>query len=203
MANMVNLKPSSEPNTAGKKKKNTAVPTKQTINFVHSQRDLDPKRIALAAAVVVILLAVVAKFGIIDQENKRTLAQSELAAQQTELAQVNEKLAGYDELAAEYGRYSYGLMNEREISLVDRMEALELLEDHVLKVATIEDFALNENVLTLNIHGVTLDRASKIVKELESSPLVESASVYSASAEDAKEASIFMSITLTKEVADQ
>ena len=200
---MAKLKLSSAPNTAGKKKKDTAVPTKQTINFVHSQRNLDPKRIALVAAVVLLLLAVVVKFGIIDQEHKRTLAESELAAQQSQLAAANAKLAGYDELAAKYGRYSYGLMNERETSLVDRMEALELLENHVLRVATIEDFALNENVLTLNIHGVTLDRASQIVKELESSPLVESASVYSASAEDAKEASIFMSITLTKEVADQ
>lgn len=199
---MANLKLSSV-STAGKKKKETAVPTKQTINFVHSQSSLDPKRIAVIAAAVLVVLAVFVKFGILDQEQKRTLAKGELAAQQTQLAEINASLSGYDELAAKYSRYSYGLMNEREIGLVDRMEALELLENHVLKVATVEDFALNENVLTLNIHGVTLDRASQIVKELESSPLVESAAVYSASAEDAQEASIFMSITLTKEVAKQ
>ena len=200
---MAKLKLSSVANIAGKQKKDSAIPTKQTINFVHTQRNLDPKRIAVIAAVAVLLLSVVIKFGIIDQEHKRTLAKGELAAQQAQLAEINAKLADYDELAAKYARYSYGLMNERETGMVDRMEALELLENHVLKVATIEDFALNENVLTINMHGITLDRASQIVKELESSPLVKSAAVYSASAEDAKEASIFMSITLTKEVADQ
>ena len=203
MANTAKLKLSSIPSAVVKKKNDTVAPTKQTINFVHSQSKLDPKRIALLAAISLVLIAVVIKFGFIDQEKKRDLAKSELASQQAILNQINNKLADYDELAEKYGRYSYGLMNERETGLVDRLEALQLLEDYVRRNATIKDFKLSENVLTMNISGITLDRASQIVKQLESSPLVSSAAVYTASAENAKEASIFMSITLTKEVDDE
>ena len=203
MANTAKLKLSSIPSAAVKKKNDTVAPTKQTINFVHSQSKLDPKRIALLAAISLVLIAVVIKFGFIDQEKKRDLAKSELASQQAILNQINDKLADYDELAEKYGRYSYGLMNERETGLVDRLEALQLLEDYVRRNATIKDFKLSDNVLTMNISGITLDRASQIVKQLESSPLVSSAAVYTASAENAKEASICMSITLTKEVDDE
>lgn len=203
MANTAKLKLSSIPSAVVKKKNDTVAPTKQTINFVHSQSKLDPKRIALLAAISLVLIAVVIKFGFIDQEKKRDLAKSELASQQAILNQINNKLADYDELAEKYGRYSYGLMNARETGLVDRLEALQLLEDYVRRNATIKDFKLSENVLTMNISGITLDRASQIVKQLESSPLVSSAAVYTASAENAKEASIFMSITLTKEVDDE
>ena len=203
MANTAKLKLSSIPSAAVKKKNDTVAPTKQTINFVHSQSKLDPKRIALLAAISLVLIAVVIKFGFIDQEKKRDLAKSELASQQAILNQINDKLADYDELAEKYGRYSYGLMNERETGLVDRLDALQLLEDYVRRNATIKDFKLSDNVLTMNISGITLDRASQIVKQLESSPLVSSAAVYTASAENAKEASIFMSITLTKEVDDE
>ena len=59
--------------------------------------------------------------------------------------------------------------------------------------------AVNNNVLTLNIHGITLEEASKMVKNLEASDLVSSAIVYNAVAEEAAEAEIFLSIVLTKE----
>jgi len=51
----------------------------------------------------------------------------------------------------------------------------------------------------MNIHGITLEQASAMVKSLEESGLVISATVYNAVAEEAQEASIFMSIILTKE----
>ena len=50
----------------------------------------------------------------------------------------------------------------------------------------------------MNIHGITLEQASAMVKKLESTDLVSRATVNSATAADAVEARIFISITLTK-----
>ena len=61
---------------------------------------------------------------------------------------------------------------------------------------------VTDNILTLNIHGLTLEQASTLVNTLESDDLVESATVYSAVAEDAGEARIFLSINLMKEAAE-
>lgn len=187
----------------GLSKKGPVIPSKQTISFTREAKKIDPLRLVLFVLLALVVIAAAVKFGILDQEAKRRSAQTALSDKQMQLAEINAKLGDFEELDAQYGRYSYGWMNESETGLVNRMDILKLLEDQVMRVATVEDYSISDNVLTLNIHGVTLERASSIVKELESSPLVKSASVYSASAEDAQQASIFMSVILTKEAAEQ
>ena len=181
--------------------KKTAVvaPSKKTMNFVHHESSFNAKRVIPALLIVIIIALIFVKMGIMEPLDKKTAALNELSVQQEQLAAVNAKLAGYDELALEYGRYSYGWMNDTEVNMVNRMDVLKLIETKVSTKAIIDNIAVNNNVLTMNIHGITLDNASKMVKSLEESDLVKSASVYNAVAEEAEEAEIFMSIILTKE----
>ena len=182
-----------------KTKKTPALPSKKTMNFVHHASSFNPKKVLPLAIVVIIVAAVFAKFGIMDQLDKKTAAYNDLAQRQEQLAVVNAKLAGYDELEKQYGRYSYGWMSESEVNMVSRMDVLALVEQKISPASVIENIAVNNNVLTLNIHGITLEQASAMVKSLEESEMVSSATVYSASAENAEDASIFLSIILTKE----
>ena len=182
-----------------KTKKTPALPSKKTMNFVHHESSFNPKKVLPLAIVAIVVIAVFAKFGIMDQLDKKTAAYNDLAQRQEQLAVVNAKLAGYDELAKQYGRYSYGWMSESEVNTVSRMDVLALVEQKISPASVIENIAVNNNVLTLNIHGITLEQASAMVKSLEESEMVSSATVYSASAENAEDASIFLSIILTKE----
>ena len=181
------------------KKNAVVIPSKKTMNFVHHQSSFNPKKVLPIVLAIIIVCAAFMKFGIMDPLAKKTAALNELSIKQEQLAAVNAKLAGYDELEKEYGRYSYGWMNETEVNLVSRMDVLALIEERIVPAAIIDNIAVNNNVLTLNIHGITLEQASTMVKRLEESELVESASVYNAVAEEAEEAKIFMSIILTKE----
>ena len=183
----------------GKKKGAVVAPTKKTMNFVHHQSSINYKKLIPVLLVIIVAAAVFAKFGIMDQLDKKTAAYNELALKQEQLAAVNAKLTGYDELEKQYGRYSYGWMNDSEVNLVSRMDVLKLVEDKIAPAAVIENMAVNNNVLTMNIHGITLEQASAMVKSLEQSELVVSATVYNAVAEEAEEARIFLSIILTKE----
>ena len=182
------------------KKAAPAAPTKQTMNFVHHESSFNPTKMLLILVVLVLVGGIFAKLGILDPLDKKTAALNELSLKQDQLAAVNAKLTGFDDLSLEYGRYSYGWMNESEISMVSRMDVLDLVESKIASQAVIDDLAVNNNILTLNIHGVTPEQASRMVKNLESSDLVKTATVYNAVAESAEDAQIFMSITLTKEV---
>ena len=182
-----------------KTKKTPALPSKKTMNFVHHESSFNPKKVLPLAIVVVLVAGLFAKFGIMDQLDKKTAAYNDLAQRQEQLAVVNAKLADYDELEKKYGRYSYGWMSESEVNMVSRMDVLALVEQKISPASVIENIAVNNNVLTLNIHGITLEQASAMVKSLEESEMVSSATVYSASAENAEDASIFLSIILTKE----
>lgn len=181
------------------KKNAVQYPSKKTMNFVHHQSGINLKKLIPALVLVLIIGALFAKFAILDPLAKRDVALGELTDKQTQLALINGKLTGYDELAQQYGRYSYGWMNETEVNMVSRMDVLQLVEQEIATKAIIDNMAVNNNVLTLNIHGITLEQASTMVRSLEERGLVESAAVYNAVAEQAEEAEIFMSIIMTKE----
>ena len=181
------------------KKKAVQMPSKKTMNFARRQSNFNPKKVIPIILVIIIVAVAFAKFAIMDPMDKKAAAYADLSSKKIELATVNAKLADYDALSHEYGRYSYGWMNETEISLVSRIDALNLVEKQIANKAVVKNMAVNNNVLTLNIKGITLQEASDMVAKLEKNDLVESAAVYNATASEAKEAEIFMSIILTKE----
>ena len=181
------------------KQKAVQVPSKKTMNFVHHQSSFDLKKVLPVLVIILAIGIIFAKVGILDPLAEKTAAYNELSLKQEQLAAINTKLTGYDELAKEYGRYSYGWMDETEVNMVSRMDVLHLVEEEISSKAYIDNLAVNNNVLTLNIHGITLEQASAMVKSLEERGLVESAAVYNAVAEQAEEAKIFMSIIMTKE----
>ena len=181
------------------KQKAVQMPSKKTMNFVHHQSSFNLKKVLPVLVIILAIGIVFAKFGFMDPLAEKAAAYNELALKQEQLAAINTKLTGYDELAKEYGRYSYGWMDETEVNMVSPMDVLHLVEEEISTKAYIDNLAVNNNVLTLNIHGITLEQASAMVKSLEERGLVESAAVYNAVAEQAEEAKIFMSIILTKE----
>ena len=188
----------SKPKSA-KAKVSAAAPTKKTMNFSHHVSSFDLRKMMPAIIVIVIVIGLFAKFGIIDQLSKKTSAFAELSDIQTQQDVLNAKLKDYPELEKQYGRYSYGWMSEDEVSLVDRMDVYKLIESKIMDAAVIENFAVNGNVITMNMRGITLKEASAVVKDLESSDMVDSAYVYSAEAENAEQAQMFMTINISKE----
>lgn len=182
--------------TGGKK---VVIPTgKTTMNFARKESGVKLGRMAPVVLLVVLVVAIGAKVGILDLLDQKTAAYANLASRQEQLVAISMQLTEYDEVAALYGRYSYGWMDDSETSLVDRMKVLDLIEEKLASAAMVSNFSVNGNVLTLNLSGVTLDETSAIVRDLESSPMVVSVSVASASAPEAEEASVFMTINLTR-----
>ena len=157
------------------KKAAAQMPSKKTMNFVHHQSSINLKKLIPVLVIILAIGIVFAKVGFIDPLAEKTDAYNELAQKQEQLAAINTKLTGYDELAREYGRYSYGWMDETEVNMVSRMDVLHLVEEEISTKAYIDNLAVNNNVLTLNIHGITLEQASAMVKSLEQSDLVVSA----------------------------
>lgn len=181
-------------------KKHQAAPTKGTMNLAFHESNFRPSRVFPVIAAVAVVLLVCTKFGVLDQMDKKAAAYAALGEKQSQMQQLTVHLAGYDKLAAQYGRYSYGWMTETEASLLDRMQVMTIIEEKIAPAATIADFAINNNALTVNISGVTLDQTSALVNELELSPLVYSVSVYTAKADDATlQAQVSMTILLQKE----
>lgn len=188
----------------GKKNKVKAVkvPEKRTMNFVRHEKKFHPQVMIPLLLVLVLATGAFVKYGVIDQIAKRTEAYQQLSQKLDQLSAINAGLADYHEVEVKYNRFSEALMTEEEVDLVDRIQVLKLVEEKIAPRAVILDLSVNSNVLSLNLKGLTLDQASKMVKEIELSPLVEDAAVYQAVAQEAQEADIYMSIILTKEAVN-
>ncbi len=174
------------------------VPVKNTMNFVRHQRNINFTKLVPVLVIVGVIALVFLKFGIIDPLGDKTDVLEDIASKKENLASLEGKMAEYDKLAMDYGRYSYGWMSDSEVSTVDRLKVLDLVEKKVATIATVENLSINNNVLSLNVRGITLTQASEIVADLETSELVKKVSVGSASADSGREASIFMTVVMTK-----
>lgn len=184
---------------SGKKMVTTA---KVTMNFARHKSEFNPVKVGVIALAIILVTLLFTKFAILDPLQQKTDALAELSAKQDQMDILNAKLAGWDELQALYGRYSYGWMTENETNLVERMDIVRLLETKILPRARIEDFTISGNVLTVNLEGITLKQTSSLVTTLEQDPLVTSATVYKASNDDAEIKEVNMVVILAKEVTE-
>lgn len=176
---------------------------KSTMNLAFHESSVNLKMLVPMAAMMVLVALVFLKFGFLDPLDKKTAALNDLSERQLRLQMVNAQLVGYDELAAEYGRYSYGWMTEQESALVDRMDIMSIVERVLSPAGTIEDVAVKDNVLSVTISGLSLQQTSQLVKKLEDEKLITSVSVYSATAEDPTlAAKVAMTIILEKEAQE-
>jgi hypothetical protein len=196
------LKKNAPQQGTSKAKKGMIKETKRTMNFVHHESGFNVGKVAIIALIAVVAIAIFVKVGFTDPTTEKSQAYYRLSTKQDELDRIQKRLGEFKELEQQYDRYSYGRMNESEINLVNRMDVLELVEAEIASRAFIDNFAVNNNVLTMNIYGITLEQASTIVNRLENNELVTSARVNSATADDGVEARIFISSVLSKVVQE-
>lgn len=186
------------------KKKKIVVPSKATINLYTPANAIDPKKFVIVLVLVLLCLAAAAKFGIIDQLSKKTEAINKQSLAQSQLTLVKLKLNEYNEVEAKYGRYSYGWMTESEASLLQREQALDVIEKIIAPACKVENFSLSQNTLTLSVSGATLDEAREVVKTLKADARIQSAFVYSiVTSDESQKGKISMTVVFQRPVEQE
>lgn len=145
----------------------------------------------------VVLLAI-AKFAFFDVRQEYVQASEDLTAAQTELDTITRSLTNYNQVEKQYTIYSNGCLSEEETAFADRMDIMNLVEDKLMSKADISSLIVSGNTVTIDFTGVTLNEVAVIVRDLQSSPLVENVTVNTA-ASDSNQLTVNMVITVTKE----
>lgn len=178
----------------------TAVLSKKTMNLVYRDPGVNPIKIVIIAIVLIAIAVVGLKFGILDVLDKKTAAQSALAEKQQQLAVYASKLTEYDNVSAQYGRYSYGWLTDAEANQTLKNSIFNTIQEFIIPNCTVENYSINANTVSFNIRGITLDQAREIVNILTAQPNVQSANVSSVTAKDeGLTASIAMQVVFAKE----
>ena len=140
--------------------------------------------------------AVLGIFVRVERSNTR-LRRAELLSLQLRKASLEEAVAGYDELAERYARYSVGWMTEDEQAAVSRMEMISLVEKELMPGSRVRQISAGGNILSVELSGVTLEDTAHFVQSLYQRPDVSNVSVYTASTKDEPDAQAAVSLVIT------
>ena len=127
-----------------------SLPTKTTLNLIVPVSRQNKLYTVLPTAIIVALaIALFTKFAVIDRLDKVNKREAEVGALQTQVDKMNDELKDYDEVHENYYRYTTYFMTESEISVVDRVELLDILTKTAGKNVTLNAISVVNNKISL------------------------------------------------------
>ncbi len=166
----------------GKKKASSGLPNKKTMNLVVLEKGENSKTTDIVLIVLlVVILAVFAKFGVLDIYNEKKAEQEKTDAAQAELEQNKELLTRYEAVFEKFSHYFKAFLSEDELKLVDRLELIDMLDEHLFNVAEMQSVNINGNTIGISFYDVTLEQVGQLAQDLSDNKLVTNVDLQTAS----------------------
>ena len=147
--------------------KKPVYPTKTTINLAESNQA--PRHLGRDLALFVLALVVIAlfaKFGVIDVMGAASAASAKVSSAQAQLDDLEAGNADYSALQERYDSFAVNSLTAEELSLSDRKDVLALLENTVASTAELQTVVISGNVVELQFANASLDDVSRVVASL-------------------------------------
>ena len=156
-------------------------PSKTYINLIiPDEHEIRGMRLVVTSIVAAIAIGLFVKFGVYDFF-ARVMEKNRILAERTEeLHELNMDLVDYDTVLETYRMYEASRMTDEagDLALID---VFSLVDRRILPLATIDSFQLQNNVLSLGVANIDLDKVGELVGHLYEEKTVSSVSVTTAS----------------------
>lgn len=156
-------------------------PSKKTINLAVKEKS--QMRFAVAFPLILLILAAAAafsKYGVYDRFEQVRAAEAQVASLQAQKDTVSASLTDYDEVEAEYKRFSTKWMTDAERESVDRTDMLSIVEEELANRYKILNESANGNIISLKIAGANLSDVAKVVTNLNKRSDVTNVEIFNA-----------------------
>ena len=178
-------------------KQKQTYPEKRYINLVVvDKKTLDARRAIPTAIILIIVVALVVKFGIFDFYARVAAKQAELSTYTTQLSTIQAPLKDYNAVLEEYEGYE-SLSISSDGLVVPATDALALVDNHIAPYARVASVSLKGDTLALNLTDITLDGVGRLSSSLYQQGIVKSVSVSTAAARDAASDAVTAAMTIT------
>lgn len=179
-------------------------PSKQYLNLAVKEKKQIDIKVAIPAIFLIIIAAIAfAKFAVVDRFAKVDAAERELADYQMRLSATNVQLQNYDEVLAEYQKYSVSWMDDVEKNLVKKTDMIQLLNNEILKNSETRSLSISGNTISAQLVGLSLAETSRLVERLYTHDDVADVQVFSATTEEAQENQVIVSLLVTMRIEEE
>ena len=178
-------------------------PSKIYINLaMREKRKVDPKLAIPGIILVLLLAAAFGKFGVADRMAQVSRAQGELNVVLSEKAVMENAVADYDEVKAEYAKYSINWMDDVEKSLVKKTDMISLINSQILLNSETRSITISGNTISAELVGLDMAATSALVDRLNARDDVAQVQVFTATTQEAVEDQVIVSILITMQLEE-
>ena len=154
-------------------------PTKRSVNLAKREsRSRNIVTLVCGIALIAVLAAAVAKFGVIDQLARQREAENVYNATHAQYLEMQQAIENYPAVEQEYRTYSRKWMQDDTSGMfvsVDRIDVLALLEDHLLPYGKVKNLIVQAETMVVSMSGMNLEQISTMFAKLQEQPIVSSA----------------------------
>lgn len=162
-------------------------PSKTGINMnQREKRTGQVLTLAIGLAVILLMAGLVARFGVMEQYERLSEAQSAYGEVHSQLAACQEKLTDYELVLTEYRSCSLDGMTEGEDQLitVSRQAVLDLVEGIMMPRGKVISVNILDDTADVEMSGMSLDQISAMFAVMEAEPIVRSVELNMAATEE-------------------
>lgn len=154
-------------------------PTKRSVNLAKREsRSRNIVTLVCGIALIAVLAAAVAKFGVIDQLARQREAENAYNTTHAQYLEMQQAIENYPAVEQEYRTYSRKWMQDDTSGMfvsVDRIDVLALLEDHLLPYGKVKNLIVQAETMVVSMSGMNLEQISTMFAKLQEQPIVSSA----------------------------
>lgn len=162
-------------------------PSKTGINMnQREKRTGEVLTLVIGLAVILLVAGLVARFGVMEQYQRLSEAQSAYGEVHSQLAACQEKLTDYELVLTEYRSCSLDGMTEGEDQLitVSRQAVLDLVEGIMMPRGRVISVNILDDTADVEMSGMSLDQISAMFAVMEAEPIVRSVELNMAATEE-------------------
>lgn len=150
------------------------MPTKTSINLViKKEKFLSTRRGRMVLIAGIVIGCLLVALLIVRPIVTLTRANSNVAKLQSELDEANKSIESMNYIEEDYAHYTTEGLSAEELSRVNRVKVMKLVEDAVLHSGAVRGWSIEENVMSLEVSGASLAELNQIAAALEQEDLVE------------------------------
>lgn len=165
-------------------KKKDNYPSKTSINlYYQDEKSAGISTLTLYVIFIIVILMALSKMFVFDLVGELNAAKQTYEQNQSILATYQSALEKYDDVNAEYNRFSYSYLSDQE-KIQDRMDILAMLESTVFAKSSVKSIAISGNLISVSITNIELDQTAALAKLIEEYDIVEAVNVNTASFSD-------------------
>lgn len=162
-------------------KKKDKYPSKTTLNlYYQDEKSAGISTFTLYLIFIIVVLVALSKMFVFDLVGELNTAKKSYEQNQSILASYQSALERYDDVNAEYNRFSYSYLSDQE-KIQDRMDVLAMLESTVFAKSSVQSVSISGSLISVSLTDIGLDETAALAKMLEDHEIVDSVTVNTAS----------------------